>query len=318
MPLVPPFPGHTDLTTFADLRRDLEGLVVRDTTGKLRAGVFPDHLNPLVTGRSDMRVNIADFRAVQRRNGAVLLANVGADTNVTLAAAPAANKRIDLVYATMRSTTLGDSASTPVFGVVQGTPSATPVVPPLPANLVDALPLATVEIPAGATTTLSAGVVITQVYPYTALAGGTVVVRNSVELAAWAPADGSRAFNVADTSEYVRSGGTQWVPEFQVIPIPLTIGIVAAGNAPVRGLKRRDGSVLLSGQIGNGNGLTLNASYQTVATLPTSLRPLYSYQLPASAAATGSTGSIQIMPSGELRVASTTGLAGIGGIYMIA
>lgn len=211
MPLTGPFPGHTELTTFADLRRDLEGLIVRDSAGQVRAGIFPAHLNPLVTGRSDMKVNIADFRGVQSRGGAVLLANVGTDTSVQLPAAPPANKRIDLVYVTMRSTTLGDAASTPVFGFVQGTASPTPTVPSLPPNLVDALPLATVEIPAGATTTLSAGVIISQIYRYTALAGGTVVVRNTVELAAWTPADGAKAYCVSDTGEYVRSGGA-WKP----------------------------------------------------------------------------------------------------------
>ena len=211
MVLSNPFPGHTALTTFADLRRDLEGLVVRNAAGVMRAGVFPDHLNPIVTGRSDMKVNIGDFRAVQNRGGAVLIANVGTDTSVTLPAAPGANKRIDLIYVTMRSTTLADTASTPVFGFVQGTASATPTVPALPANLSTAIPLATVEIPAGATTTLSAGVVITQVYPYTALAGGTVVVRNTVELGAWAPADGSHAFLLSAACEMLRSGGA-WAP----------------------------------------------------------------------------------------------------------
>ncbi len=207
MVLSNPFPGHTGLTTFADLRRDLEGLVVRNSAGVMRAGVFPDHLNPLVTGRSDMKVNIGDFRAVQNRGGAVLIANVGTDTSVTLPAAPGANKRIDLIYVTMRSTALADAASTPVFGFVQGTASATPTVPALPANLSTAIPLATVEIPAGATTTLSAGVVITQVYPYTALAGGTVVVRNTVELGAWAPADGASAYVISDGSTMLRGGG---------------------------------------------------------------------------------------------------------------
>ena len=65
-------------------------------------------------------------------------------------------------------------------------------------------------IPAGATTTLSAGVVITQVYPYTALAGGTVVVRNSVELAAWTPTDGAVAYCIADGADYARNAGV-WV-----------------------------------------------------------------------------------------------------------
>lgn len=211
MPLVNPLFGHSGKPTFADSRRDLEGTVVRSAAGVMRAGVFPDHLNPLVTGQSAMRVAIADFRAVQNRGGAVFIANVGADMSVTIAAAPSANRRIDLVYVTMRSSTLGDTADTPTFGVVQGVASATPVAPSLPANLSTAIPLATVEVPAGATTTLSAGVIITQVYPYTAMAGGTVPVRNLVELNAWAPADGSEAFNIADGGTYKRSGGA-WAP----------------------------------------------------------------------------------------------------------
>jgi hypothetical protein len=98
-----PLFAHSAAATFVDARRDLEGFVVRNAAGVMRAGVFPDHLNPLVTGRSDMKVNIADFRAVQNRGGAVPLANVGTDTSVTLPAAPGANKRIDLVYETARS-----------------------------------------------------------------------------------------------------------------------------------------------------------------------------------------------------------------------
>lgn len=199
------FPGHTALASFADLRRDLEGTVVRSADGVLRAGVFPDHLDPLVTGRTDMKVNIADFRAVQNRGGAIFLANVGVDSSVTLDAAPASNKRIDLVYVYQQSVTLGDAASTPVFGVVKGTASATPTVPPLPAGVSTAIPLATVEIPAGATTTLSAGVVFTQVYPYTAMAGGTVVVRSTAEMNAWVPAVGSRVFHMAEKVEYERT-----------------------------------------------------------------------------------------------------------------
>ena len=216
MPLVNPLFGHSGKPTFADSRRDLEGTVVRSAAGVMRAGVFPDHLNPLVTGQSAMRVAIADFRAVQNRGGAVFLANVGADTSVTIAAAPSANRRIDLVYVTMRSSTLGDGPGndTPTFGVVQGVASATPVAPSLPANLSTAIPLATVEIPAGATTTLSAGVIITQVYPYTAMAGGTVPVRNLVELNAWTPTDGGKAFNIADGGTYTRVNGA-WSPGAQ-------------------------------------------------------------------------------------------------------
>lgn len=250
MPLMNPLFAHSAAATFVDARRDLEGFVVRNAAGVMRAGVFPDHLNPLVTGRSDMKVNIADFRAVQNRGGAVPLANVGTDTSVTLPAAPGANKRIDLIYVTARSSNApwsdGAGNDTPLFGFVQGTASATPVAPSLPANLSTAIPLATVEIPAGATTTLSAGVVITQVYPYTALAGGTVPVRNTVELAAWTPADGARAYCVADGSEYLRKSGA-WVKPG---------GVVASGTISAQSSFTID-------------GLTGHDRYEVTLILPT-------------------------------------------------
>lgn len=224
------FPGHTALASFAHLRRDLEGSVVRSAAGVMRAGVFPDTLDPLVTGRTDMKVNIADFRAVQNRGGAIFLANVGVDSSVTLDAAPASNKRIDLIYVYQQSVTLGDAASTPVFGVVKGTASATPTVPPLPAGVSTAIPLATVEIPAGATTTLSAGVVFTQVYPYTAMAGGTVRVRSTAEMNAWVPAVGSRVFHLAEKVEYERTA-SGWDRVKRIVTGRVTLGSsVSAGS----------------------------------------------------------------------------------------
>ena len=256
------FPGHTALASFADLRRDLEGTVARSAAGVLRAGVFPDHLDPLVTGRTDMKVNIADFRAVQNRGGAIFLANVGVDSSVTLDAAPASNKRLDLIYVYQQSVTLGDADSTPVFGVVKGTASATPTVPPLPAGVSTAIPLATVEIPAGATTTLSAGVVFTQVYPYTAMAGGTVTVRNSVELTDWVPPVGGKAYNLADGTEYTRiSGGweqgtTPWVE------------VMTQNGSEPRAAYRLNRGLLEVEGIGSKPGSTYNCF-----TLPVGFRP---------------------------------------------
>ncbi len=313
MVLSNPFPGHTALTTFADLRRDLEGLVARTAAGVMRAGVFPDHLNQLVTGRSDMKVNIGDFRAVQNRGGAVLVANVGNDTSVTLPAAPGANKRIDLIYVTMRSTALGDAASTPLFGFVQGTASATPVAPSLPGNLSIAIPLATVEIPAGATTTLSPGVVITQVYPYTALAGGTVVVRNSVELAAWTPADGARAYCVADLSEYVRISG-EWkkpVSDTGWESLRTLLGLSESWTDVGLGwrIRRRDGMVQLRG---SNNNSTAYATLTAFALkLPERFRPDAPVVFNASTNASTIRKAIQIDSDGTFSVySSAAGSAG--------
>ncbi|GAA1323200.1 hypothetical protein ACFSWE_08675 [Leucobacter albus] len=208
MPLNQPFPGHTLKATFDDIRRDLEGLIVRDAAGKPRAGVFPDHTGELFTRQNNMTIGVKAFRAAQVRGGVVLLSNDGV-TMVTIPPAPSANRRIDLVYVTARSTAApwSDTADTPTFGVQQGAASATPVAPTLPANLADALPLFTVETAAAATTTQSA--IITQVFPYTASAGGTVLFRSLVELSAWTAGEGARAHVLNGGGEYVR-GADGW------------------------------------------------------------------------------------------------------------
>lgn len=204
------FPSGDGVTTHAAARRDLEGMVVRNAAGKMRDGVFYAHPGDLFTRRPDMRLDIPEFRAVQDKGGACFIAGVGATTTPAFDAAPAANKRIDLLYLTQELASLDGTTET-IFGIVKGTASPTPTVPALPAAVSDAIPWATVEIPAGATSMQSGGVIITPVYPYTAMAGGTVVVRNAVELAAWTPADGAKAFNLADTGDYARAGGV-WEP----------------------------------------------------------------------------------------------------------
>lgn len=207
------FPGHTELATFEDVRRSLEGAVVRDAAGKMRPGVIFNQPGALVTGRNDMRVTIGDFRAVQDRGGAIFFGNQGQTVfpptdEAPWPAAPAANRRIDLLWASSLSTRLGDSESGMTWGIIEGTPSATPVAPELPAALSGALEFATVEIPAGATSLTSPGVIITPKYQYTAMAGGTVTMRNTVELAAWTPADGARAHVLANNGDYVREDGS--------------------------------------------------------------------------------------------------------------
>lgn len=171
----------------------------------MRAGVLPNHHNLLYTRRNDMRFDIADFRAVQNKAGAGFIANVGVETTPVFAAAPAANKRIDLLYLSQEITP-GDPLNEIKFFIEPGTASPSPVAPSLPAARADAIPWMTVEIPAGATSMQSAGVIVKEIFPYTAMAGGTVIVRDLIELGAWAPADGSRAFCIAENAEYVRSG----------------------------------------------------------------------------------------------------------------
>ena len=258
------FPSGGGLTTHAQARRDLEGSVARSAAGVMRAGVLPNHHNQLYTRRNDMRFDIADFRAVQNKAGAGFIANVGVETTPVFAAAPAANKRIDLLYLSQEITP-GDPLNEIKFFIAPGTASPSPVAPSLPAASADAIPWMTVEIPAGATSMQSAGVIVKEIFPYTAMAGGTVIVRDLIELGAWAPADGSRAFCIADNAEYVRVGGV-----WRALDTGWTYPTISNGtNYPGRPVRYRK----INGVVFLGGLWTPSSNNQTAYTLPPGFRP---------------------------------------------
>ncbi len=190
-----------------DTRLALSGLIARDITGQPRLGLLPDSLDPVVTGTSSMAYQVGPFRAVTSRGGlgVELVANDGA-VKVDTTAAPSTNARLDVIYVQPRFSLDGDATDFPTIGVVQGAtaPVASLVRPPMPAG---ALILAVAQVSFGATSTAGSGVVITQLAPYTAANGGTVVVRDVSDLNGWAPHNNSRAYTLADGIEYVRHNG---------------------------------------------------------------------------------------------------------------
>ncbi len=158
------------------------GLIVKDTTGKARPGLFWEGNETIVTGKANMSYDVARFTAVTSRgatSGAVLLANDGV-VNVVTTAAPGSNSRIDIVYVWQREFSLDGTDSNPVIGVAQGTAAASPVAPSL-SGFPGAVELARILVPAGVTATNS-GTTITQTAPFTAAAGGVVHFRNSTEM----------------------------------------------------------------------------------------------------------------------------------------
>jgi hypothetical protein len=210
MALSNPIFSNSGAATFLDARNDMAGLIVQDTGGLTRPGILWASQDQLVTGRNDLMLDVADFNASLERHGSLLIANRGT-AQVAIAAAPAANSRIDVVYVLQRETQapMSDATAGPVFGVVQGVAAAVPVVP---TSLPDgALQLATVRMPAGASTTLSSGVVISQTYPYTTCNGGVIPMRSTDDLATWNAVEYQRA-RLADGTEYVRRNGV-WVSQ---------------------------------------------------------------------------------------------------------
>lgn len=157
------------------------GLIVKDTTGKIRAGLFYTGTETIVSGKANMSYDVAAFTAALTRgasSGAVLLANDGV-VNVVTTAAPGSNSRYDVVYVWQREYSLDGTDSEPVIGVVQGTAAASPSVPSLSA-FPGAIELARILVPAGVTATNS-GTTITQTAKFTAAAGGVVHFRNSTD-----------------------------------------------------------------------------------------------------------------------------------------
>lgn len=155
------------------------GLVVKDTAGKIRPGLFWEGNETIVTGKANMSYDVARFTAALSRgasSGAVLLANDGV-VNVVTTAAPGSNSRYDVVYVWQREFSLDGTDSNPVIGVVQGTAAASPTVPSL-AAFPGAVELARILVPAGVTATNS-GTTITQMAPFTAAAGAPVHFRNT-------------------------------------------------------------------------------------------------------------------------------------------
>jgi hypothetical protein len=210
MPLTHSFPGPTTLTTTTEGRKDIAGLILRDALGNPRSGVFPRSPAALVLARSDMQVDVLAFEgcAVQF-GGPILLANDGT-TQVTIAAAPAANSRIDVVYAKQNENASPgtDADNNPRLGVVTGTPAAAPVKPALPTG---ALELAQVLMPAGAASTNASGVTITASNQFTTTAGGILWVRTRAERDALTnPMVGMLVFVLADSSMWVRSAVGSW------------------------------------------------------------------------------------------------------------
>lgn len=211
MALTYSFPGPSGVLDAVQARKDLAGLVARDTAGNVRAGVFPSHTGPLLVARSDMRVDVLPFAAALVRAGGPLFIANDDVAQVQLDPAPSANTRIDLIYVKQNeSLIVTQEGDLPVFGVVKGNAAVSPSKPVL--NVAGALEIGTVRIPSSATSTLPGqGVVLETTCAYTAAAGGRVFVRDVAQLDAWTPADGAEAYRMDLKLKYLRSGGI-WRP----------------------------------------------------------------------------------------------------------
>lgn len=207
------FPSASGTVDPQDLRYDLAGLIVRDTAGLPRAGVFPRHADALVNSRSDLKVDVLAFEAaaVRGSQGPVFIANDGT-VQVTIPTAPVANSRYDIVYAKQNDSVApnADANSNPILGVYSGAASPSPSMATAIAGIpAGALPLAAILLPTGKTATNQSGVVITQIFPYTCASGGVLWFRTDTERDAFSAENGQIAFLV-DDQEMIRRANDDW------------------------------------------------------------------------------------------------------------
>lgn len=227
MSAVDGFPAASGRVDSTELRKVLAGLVARDTTGTVRAGVFPRGTTAIVTARGDMKVDVAAFEGITVRNGGPILCANDGTVQVTIAAAPGANSRIDVIYFKQNENALGDANDNPIIDVAQGTASASPAKPAIPAGATE---LATILIPTGVSATNSVGVVITQTSKFTAAAGAPVLVRDNTDLAAWTPVNGSYAERIDNGILYKRVAGAWKAWEATQVAFTPTLTNVTLGT----------------------------------------------------------------------------------------
>lgn len=212
------FPAASGTVDSTELRKALAGLILRDTSGNARAGVFPRHTSALVSAKASMAVDVAAFEGCTVRGGGpIFLANDGT-VAVSIDAAPVSNSRIDVAYFKQNESAspYSDANDLPVIAVEKGTAGAVPVKPSLPDGAVE---LATILIPSGVSATNAGGVVITQTAPFTTVTGGVLLVRSTADLSAlpsFLAETRVRVIGEAFDREYRTSA---WLPLMPRVPV---------------------------------------------------------------------------------------------------
>lgn len=215
MPLLDGFPGVSGATDFGELRKLFAGLVARNAFGVPRAGILRDTTGPLITGRGDLKVDVARFPFISvRDNGAIFGMNEGT-TQVALPALPTSNKRIDILWVRQNISDLGDPSDLPQFGWSSGDAAAIPQPPtaPLPAG---AFEVGRLQVSVGTTATNDATkVTITQAsWNNTGLAGTSIPFPTLGDLKAWTTAARGQLARIDSLDGDWRWNGTIWVPQF--------------------------------------------------------------------------------------------------------
>lgn len=207
--------------------------MVCNADGSPRTGVVGNPGANIVATTATMNVTIAaaEFATSKgKADGVAVFTNDGS-TNVAIAAAPASNSRIDVIWVKHFDDTTGDTAGQflPLFGVTAGTAAASPTKPAIPTG---ALELATLRVYSGTTATNGGSNTLTNTYQMTSSRGGVVPFRNFADLSAWTtPQEGQLAYDIA-TGTLWRDTPAGWVSDTTKI-VPTAVS--GTGAAIVNG-----------------------------------------------------------------------------------
>jgi hypothetical protein len=154
----------------------------------VRSGVIPNGgLNALWTtaqGTPNMTVNVATGQAVVQGSTTTTqgpyVYTLDSAKTVTIAAAHATLPRIDLVAIRVRDSNVSGSGLDGDIVPIAGTAASSPVTPGLPADGASYLTLATVSVPAAATSIATGQ--ITNQWTWTTTAGGCLLVETKTKL----------------------------------------------------------------------------------------------------------------------------------------
>jgi hypothetical protein len=239
--------GHITLAaaTALDDRLADEHQIACNAAGAARVGVLGNNASIVTSDASTapMRVAVAKAGFATQRSAGDGVAIWGNDGSIFVTITkPGSNSHYVTVYAKHNDAASGDANNSPIIDVVTGTAAASPVEAALPAG---ALKLATILVPSTATSSQSGGVVITNVYPMTAMRGGVVPLRDATDQTAWTPSNGGLAFRI-DTNDLIARMAGGWVP----------------ADGSIYGIARRTATSVSSGN-GSYADVSANAAWTT-------------------------------------------------------
>jgi hypothetical protein len=233
--------GSNVNATPQEVRLALAALIVSDGSSFLAARngvVYDGNATNAVIGTTDTGTMTYSIRAAHyvlyptgvASDGVAIITNDAA-FKVSTTAAPGSNSRIDTVWVFQAKLTAdaGSGVSNlPVFGVTQGTASASPVAPTLSAGQ---MALANFIVPSGTTSTNA--LTATQVHNWTTTDGSPIPVRNSTEEAALTPFDGMQLYRLdLSVGKRYSAGSGVWLPDR---PYSGNLSIVPVANTPTSG-----------------------------------------------------------------------------------